>query len=385
MTPLKTIQPSLPLPEPLRGADENSFAQYSVVVRLVDIGRRALSENKLPLERAVKLERLVTEIPSAPIRLLDDTDSPDAAEWQGYISPYLGLDWLQVPWFFAEEYFYRRILEATGYFEPGAGQGVDPFEDQKRLGLETSQEGYRLMSAALNRRLAGTGSRRDALHALLNADLWGNQSDLSLWPAGETGKPDHADGDRASAFLLVDHSEAVLDHLYQQDPQRAQVEFWVDNAGFELVCDLCLADFLLSAGLAATVHLHLKAQPTFVSDAMIKDVRSTISSLSQDRDADVRLFAGRLAGHVESGRLMLDEHTFWTSPLAAWEMPPDLYQRFSQSHLVISKGDANYRRILGDRHWPYTTPIDQIVSYFPAPLLLLRALKSEVAAGLPAA
>ncbi|RPI26313.1 MAG: DUF89 family protein, partial [Chloroflexota bacterium] len=68
-----------------------------------------------------------------------------------------------------------------------------------------------------------------------------------------------------------------------------------------------------------------------------------------------------------------------------WEMPPYLYQRFSQSHLVISKGDANYRRILGDRHWPYTTPIDQIVSYFPAPLLLLRALKSEVAAGLPAA
>jgi hypothetical protein len=49
---------------------------------------------------------------------------------------------------------------------------------------------------------------------------------------------------------------------------------------------------------------------------------------------------------------------------------------------VISKGDANYRRFLGDAHWPPTTPFEAIVEYFPAPLVALRALKSEVIAGL---
>jgi hypothetical protein len=65
-----------------------------------------------------------------------------------------------------------------------------------------------------------------------------------------------------------------------------------------------------------------------------------------------------------------------------WQMPDDLGDDLAQSHLIIAKGDANYRRLLGDRHWPFTTPFAAIVSYLPAPLLALRSLKSELAAGL---
>jgi hypothetical protein len=49
-----------------------------------------------------------------------------------------------------------------------------------------------------------------------------------------------------------------------------------------------------------------------------------------------------------------------------------------QSDLVISKGDAHYRRLLGDRHWAFTIPFTKVMSYFSAPLLALRACKSEV-------
>jgi hypothetical protein len=56
----------------------------------------------------------------------------------------------------------------------------------------------------------------------------------------------------------------------------------------------------------------------------------------------------------------------------------------ARADLVISKGDANYRRLLGDRHWAFTTPFDEVVSYFPAPVLALRTLKAEVACGLSA-
>jgi len=80
--------------------------------------------------------------------------------------------------------------------------------------------------------------------------------------------------------------------------------------------------------------------------------------------------------------LTLSDDFFWTSPYAFWEMPGSLYDDLSQSDLVIVKGDMNYRRLLGDLHWQFDTRFEDIVSYFPAPLLALRTLKSEVACGL---
>lgn len=33
--------------------------------------------------------------------------------------------------------------------------------------------------------------------------------------------------------------------------------------------------------------------------------------------------------------------------------------------LLISKGDANYRRLLGDLHWPYDTAPKAVLEYLP--------------------
>jgi hypothetical protein len=85
---------------------------------------------------------------------------------------------------------------------------------------------------------------------------------------------------------------------------------------------------------------------------------------------------------LENGRLQLQAHWFWNSPLEMWRMPASLKGELDHSKLLISKGDANYRRLVGDRHWPYTTPFADIVCYLPAPVVALRTLKSEVAAGL---
>jgi Damage-control phosphatase ARMT1-like domain len=48
------------------------------------------------------------------------------------------------------------------------------------------------------------------------------------------------------------------------------------------------------------------------------------------------------------------------------------------SAMVFVKGDANYRRLLGDRTWPLDTPFGDVVSYFPVPVCALRTLKAEV-------
>jgi hypothetical protein len=166
------------------------------------------------------------------------------------------------------------------------------------------------------------------------------------------------------------------------DPTQTRIDFLLDNAGFELVCDLALVDYFLTADWVSSIRLHVKAHPTYVSDAMEKDVHHTIDFLRSQEHSSTKVSGQRLQSHLDSGRLQMRKNYFWTSPLDGWEMPALLRDELSKSDLVISKGDANYRRLLGDRHWSFTTPFGQILSYFPAPLLALRTLKSELVPGL---
>ena len=371
-----------PIPPPLRGAESGSFAHYTVAGRMPGIARRVVEENDFAPAIVKRLEGLVAELPQGFIRPLTDTDAPDAADWQRYVTPYAGQDWLQVPWFFAETYFYRRILEATGYFEPGSGQGVDPFIYQKREGLNQSWERVRALCAQVNEALEHKGWDHNVFAELLAVDLWGNQADLSVWPAGQEGQPSHLGTEAQQAHLLVNDTAALFDYLSGLRTEKTRLDFIIDNAGFELIGDFCLADYLLGSETAAAVRFHLKTHPTFVSDATIQDADETIATLLASNDAAVQALGQRLRAHLDSGRLRLCQHPFWTSPLPLWQMPDDLYQELARPALVISKGDANYRRALADSHWAHTTPFAAIVAYFPAPVVHLRTLKSEVVAGL---
>jgi uncharacterized protein with ATP-grasp and redox domains len=346
-----------------------------------EIARRTLAENNFPPAIKSRVQALINEIPDVPIRLLKQETGPDAASWETATHPYLGQDWLQPPWFFVETYFYRRLLEATGYFGPGQGEGLDPFAYQKRQGLLAAGP---VISAISNRLQAwlDLGWQETTCAALIAIDLWGNRADLSLWPVDAGDQAMQADWEGAEAQTLVDDTARVTRYL--NDHKGARVDFMVDNAGLELVADLALADYLLATGAARTVCLHLKMHPTFVSDATITDVQETAAFLAAEADPAVAAFGSRLTEYLAGSRLLLRDHPFWTSPRAFWEMPADLRQDLSQSQLIISKGDANYRRLLGDRHWPYTTSFQAIMAYTPAPLLALRTLKAEVAAGLSA-
>jgi hypothetical protein len=82
--------------------------------------------------------------------------------------------------------------------------------------------------------------------------------------------------------------------------------------------------------------------------------------------------------------LQLRTHWFYTTSLFYYELPADLRAGLAAAGLVIVKGDANYRRLFGDAHWPPTTSFTAASAYFPAPLLALRTLKSEIVLGLPA-
>ena len=154
--------------------------------RVVEIARRTLVENDFSEEISGRVTALITEIPVEAIRLMNDT-APDADAWNEYTRPYLDQNWLTPPWFFTETYFYRRLIEATGFYEPGSGLGVDPFSYQKEQGLLTTVDTIRQVAARLDEWIAD-GIESEHVAALLAIDLWGNRADLSLWPAEHEGE-----------------------------------------------------------------------------------------------------------------------------------------------------------------------------------------------------
>lgn len=377
-------QPRIPIPPPLMMSEEGSFAHMTLLERMPAIVQRVIDENEFPPTIVENLQALIQELPDGIVQLLKD-EGPDVAAWARYLEPFVVKRWIDIPWFFAEVYFYRRILEATHYFLPGSFEGVDPYGYQKRRGLETAMDSIRELSARVNTwsnsQLLGRSADHTNLIALLYFALWGNRADLSLWPINpEESEQSRQEIHLERSHILVDDTTLLADRVANFD--RVRIDFIVDNAGFELVCDLCLADFLLASQAAKIVYLHLKSHPTFVSDATIKDVHDTLDVLAHDGNRDVQLLAHRLQDSIAQGRLCLRETLFWTAPLVFWEMPEEMKHELAQSSLILAKGDANYRRCLGDRKWPFTTSFQDIVCYFPAPFVALRTLKSELASGL---
>lgn len=379
------------LPAPLCGMDSGSFAEYTIRSRLKDIASRTLEEGDFPAPVRGDLQALIADLSEGFIRPLRDISAPDALDWTVYNAPFLGQTWLQVPWFFAETYFYRRLLEATGYFMPGALYRVDPYAYQKRQGLEQFQPAILHSCCFVQDWLAKLEhihladrqvELRLALGEMLLHTLWGNQADLSMWPVGESARPDHTESDQRLAHLLVDERQAVTQHLCKPDLPPGRIDIILDNTGLELVNDLLLAVFVLHTGLASQVALHAKAHPTFVSDALIADIHQTILFLHSLPHPAVQSAAASLQARLASGALLLKEDFYWNSPLPFWEAPQPVVEALHDSRLVISKGDANYRRFLGDRHWPYEAPARLGLGYLPFAFLALRVSKSDMIIGL---
>lgn len=380
---MKLQIPKLPLPASLVGSEVGTFTEFTVTQRMPGIARRVIAENNFSPNINKSLENLANQLPSGYLLPFEDDAGVDVGDWKKYLEPYKEQRWIDIPWFFAETYFYRLILNITNYFQFGEWQGVDPFHLQKSQGLKTSLDAINTLCYQVTQWLQESEksgkTNQGVLTTLLYFALWGNRVDLSLWSAFESDRSNF-DIENQKAHILVDDAGLVTELLVTSACQR--VDFVVDNAGFELICDLCLVDFLLGSGVIDQIKLHLKPHPTFVSDAMIKDVYDTVEFLAASNHQQVTNVAQRLQAYIASGKLILGDDYFWTSPLAFWEIPESLKQELATADLLIVKGDANYRRLLGDRHWDFTTNIADIVCYLPMPIVALRTLKSEVAAGL---
>ena len=71
------------------------------------------------------LDDLLAEISSRVIRPLGPK-AHGQESWSSWGAGYFGMPWLDAPFLWSESYFYRRLLDAVGYFEPGPWRWVDP-------------------------------------------------------------------------------------------------------------------------------------------------------------------------------------------------------------------------------------------------------------------
>lgn len=362
----KTLPPLILTSEP------DSFAQRTFAVRIPRIIEETIALNSFPSDVRNALEELRKEILSGTLRGLHE-ETPDKAFWDHVSIPFIGRTWLDIPWYWGEAFMYRRVLEATRYFFPGPTYGLDPYATTKATEWKPDAA-PRSVNLVLEEAPPEPHAR---FERLLHASLWGNRTDLSYNVAAQLERTSQIEDERSN--LLVDDTEQVWEYLMRKPCRRLGII--TDNAGTELLMDLALTNFMLSQGLAERVDLHLKPQPFFVSDAMPEDVEAGLDSLMVGGDA-ARALGERFRSHQKNQRLGLRTHWHSATNLFYFQLPEDLRTQLASMDLVILKGDVNYRRLVGDLHWPPTTPFERATAYFPAPLVALRTMKAELIVGL---
>lgn len=231
--------------------------------------------------------------------------------------------------------------------------------------------------------------------------LWGNATDLSLLSSLSLDQIHSLQGKEAiragqARIVSNDMAEAWRYLLSRAGPQRVDVV--LDNAGFELFTDLVYCLYLLDAGLASAVKLHVKSIPWFVSDVTPRDMDVLLSALGDasvfpaaGRES-VRALTARLSECYNSGLLSIAESPFWTTGFDFQAMPavaPELYEDLRESALVIFKGDLNYRKLVRDANWPHTVPFKEAIGPLRGSkdrggmkILALRTNKADVCVGL---
>jgi hypothetical protein len=354
-------------PPMIRTDSSSAFAHNTMRVRVPAIVREVAARNPdySPLIHD-NLERLAAAMESnAPIPMLAQP-APDYTAWAALHAAYSPATWQDTAWFFAEFYAYRLLIEAVRWWETGR----DPFAPAKAEEYAGGQP-WTLLERAL---AAPDAAPDERLFRALTFALWANRIDLSLSSvAALGGESTHA------ADLLDDQRAAAVEQLLGA---TGVVHIVTDNAGSELTLDMALVGALLAL-TDAPVTLHVKLHPVFVSDAVPADVLALIGWLAAGRAGAAGVALGaRLGAAFEAGRLRLAPDLFWNSPHPLWALPAYLAQTFTGARLVILKGDANYRRALGDALWPAELSFAEVTRYFPAPLLALRTLKSEPIVGL---
>ena len=356
------------LPPPIMTSEKGSFARKTIEELKPGIIDNILSEQDYTPQIRKSLLELKIEMKNGHLKQLQETTS-DKSIWDKDSESYEGKSWLDIPWFFAETFFFRRVLEATQYFQPGPWQNKDPFEHLKNKELSNA-----LRPFIESYQPDPKKKEFDSFQIACYQAVWGNQSDLSNLKVYE--KTHHTETNK----FVLNHSQAAYEFISSRRPTN--MAYFLDNVGRELYFDLAFIDLILQSKLADSITCYLKNQPFFVSDAQPKDFHKAVGFLESSKVEKCEKLAKRVNGGIKSRKIRIEAPPFLTTSHTFRQMPQALKSEISGYDITILKGDVNFRRLAGDRHWDPTTTIKDAAGYFNSPFMSLRTLKSELIVGL---
>ncbi|KAK6039627.1 hypothetical protein COOONC_22870 [Cooperia oncophora] len=368
------------LPPKLNGLKEDSFVFYTIserwpktIAKTVDHFHRKRRDfiDQYGPEADADVKAIIGELSELRYRISTDKPLEDLSDtsfsydmWNKALSRMRAqhgedeVTWFKTEWLFAECYLYRRLVGCTA--KTKYLKSFDFFMEQKVEGfnshIEQIRDGIKYMFAVAQN--LTIQQERETLEVLLKMCLWGNRCDLSL-SCGDATQLAQSPIDSArqlDSFVLCNDLGTAIDKFFLKlKPNKAgsrQLHIVLDNAGPELMGDLILAEYLMQTKLVDKTVLHGKEYPYFVSDVTGGDFEWTMTELKK-------------RGDMKS-------------------VARELYVQLTEASLIMFKGDLNYRKLVGDRDWPYRTPLKTaLCGFLPAPILALRTLKSETVAGLP--
>ncbi|KAJ4472595.1 hypothetical protein C8J55DRAFT_520504 [Lentinula edodes] len=422
------IDPNNPPWPAFRGYHEYSFAHATMQSRLPTILGKAIddttrtlneqsSEDKvIDLVQCIeRMERLMTDLSgNAKLRPILDDNEADVALWNKEIAKYFqGKDFMNAPWLFAEAYKYRRLRECFSVSK--FWSDYDVFYRQKCDTFSRSSDAVFELSLRFAEpfAIADKLSAEEKLEAeglmfleLTQVCLWGNSTDLSLL-INMTEEQIKALQSTGGAHLAATEKNILGNHLGKlwdtvkelREKTNGRIDFVLDNAGFELYCDMVYADFLVQSGLATEIHFHGKRYPWFVSDVTKKDWEWLLNTMvygqlfPQASDVELeslRRLGARWKRYEKEGKWVYEQHPFWCTGYTFWDLhaeAPDLFLHLSRSDLVFFKGDLNHRKLTYDCAAPASTPFEVAIGPMAnsagAPKIAsLRTIKSDVVVGL---
>ncbi|KAI4469536.1 hypothetical protein MML48_1g21564 [Holotrichia oblita] len=289
-------------------------------------------------------------------------------------------------WLFAECYMYRRITECLE--QTKTLKNMDPFQFQKEDAFFRALQMMAPAGTFLQDKLEGEAEDMESTFIkLLKINLWGNKCDLSL-TLGRIKYDNDAktDIEHMDEYILCDDSNHVWDALSETTDSNI-VDIVLDNCGFELFTDMCLADFIIKNKYAEHVRFYVKSIPWYISDTTAKDFHWTLHQLKICKNSVLKKLGDRWNNYIRIKTWTVEEDNFWTLPvtykdMAQWDIA--LYRKLSAAKLIIFKGDVNYRKLFGEKNWPMTKSIKAALQGFhPSKICTLRTIKAHIVCGLP--
>ncbi|KAJ1990297.1 Hairy/enhancer-of-split with YRPW motif protein 2 [Coemansia spiralis] len=344
---------------------------------------------------------------------LEDDGTGDIDMWNHWLKTYFpSATWYTTPFLTWETYMYRRI--ATIFRRSVHWKDYDFFVNKKQSTFTASMIAVAKLCSrvtALTSESKANTANKIKLHLafveMLQASLWGNQTDLSMFPdlsneALEEMQARISSGENNSKIVSND-----TDKIWSLVSQikNGRFDIVLDNSGFELLQDVLLAYWLVELGYANKVVFHPKRIPWYVSDVTNEDFHWLVSvaqnpalanpknPLGQEEETVLKNLGNRWAEFLANGTWELKDELFWTCPYGFRYLPTigkDVWENeLTKADVVIFKGDLNYRKLDYDLHWPVSTPfveaLGPIASDPKAPAIVaLRTSKCDTIVGVTA-